>query len=104
MGWTEGEGLREWAQMGRDPVIGGGHSPSCTLALPLETDFRRLIGVATLCNGIGERERERERERSFVTSSSDALRDAASPLLSSRRVTWARDGASSSKSHDGRVH
>ena len=32
MGWTEGEGLREWAQMGRDPVIGGDTHP---LALSL---------------------------------------------------------------------
>ena len=60
---------------------GRGHS------LPSEADFRRLIGVAaTLCNGMEwNRERERERKRSFVTSS-DALRDAASPLLFIREL------------------
>ena len=77
MGWSGVDREREKEPSRLLEGRGRGHS------LPLEPDFRRLIGVAAATslqwNGT---EREKERKRSFVTSS-DALRDAASPLLSS---------------------
>ena len=66
MGWTEGEGLREWAQMGRDPVIGGDTHP---LLLHSRSAFRnRLSPLDWRRHSLqwNWRERERERERDLL--------------------------------------